>query len=78
MPTANDHIFDSTLTAKGQTTVPLVIRSALKAQAGSKLRWTWHPNGSINVKIKTGSHQNLIGMLTPPCDSDLNVDDLKV
>ena len=67
---------NSTLTLKGQTTVPLAIRKALKADTGAQLRWSCNPNGSINVRIKTGSYKAMRGMLTPPNGVHLSVDEL--
>ena len=74
----SDRTIDSTLTAKGQTTVPLAIRTALNAHSGAKLRWSWHPDGSINVRLKTGSYKDLVGMLTPAKGKRLSVDALSV
>ena len=68
----------STLNLKGQTTVPLAIRKALNMDTGAQLRWSFNPNGSINVRVKTGSYKILRGMLTPPNGVHLSVEELSV
>jgi bifunctional DNA-binding transcriptional regulator/antitoxin component of YhaV-PrlF toxin-antitoxin module len=57
---------ESTLTAKGQTTVPQAIRDALQAQAGSRLTWSLMPDGAVIVRAKTKSLIDLAGMLKAP------------
>ena len=54
---------ESTITIKGQTTVPQPIRDALQVQPGTKLRWTLMPDGTIIVRAKTKSILDLAGML---------------
>lgn len=43
----------STLTSKGETTIPLVIRIAAGIQMGAKLNWSVSPDGVIRVNVKT-------------------------
>ncbi|MGH8760838.1 MAG: AbrB/MazE/SpoVT family DNA-binding domain-containing protein, partial [Burkholderiales bacterium] len=57
---------ESTLTVKGQTTVPQPIRDALHAQPGTKLQWHLMPDGTIVVRAKTKSILDLAGMLKAP------------
>ena len=40
----------STITEKGQTTVPLEIREALKIPAGSRIEWSIQKDGSAIVR----------------------------
>lgn len=56
----------STITAKGQTTVPLPIRDALHAQTGTRLEWHLMPDGTVLVRAKTGSILDLAGSLEAP------------
>ena len=56
----------STITTKGQTTVPLPIREQLKATAGTKLVWHVMPDGAVLVRAKTKSVLDLAGMLKAP------------
>ncbi|MBC7716217.1 MAG: AbrB/MazE/SpoVT family DNA-binding domain-containing protein [Pseudorhodobacter sp.] len=56
----------STITTKGQTTVPLPIREQLGAAAGTKLLWHVMPDGAVLVRAKTKSVLDLAGMLKAP------------
>ncbi len=56
---------ESTLTAKGQTTMPQAVREALHTQAGSKLVWNLMPNGVVMVRAKTKSLLSMAGTLKP-------------
>ena len=42
----------STLTSKGETTIPLLIRKAAGIQMGAKLSWSVTPDGVIRVNVK--------------------------
>ncbi len=57
---------ESTLTAKGQTTVPADVRARVQARAGTKLVWSVTPDGTIIVRAKSKSVLDLAGMLKPP------------
>jgi len=46
---------ESTITAKGQTTVPADIRAFVHAKAGTRLIWSVMPDGTIIVRAKTKS-----------------------
>ena len=67
---------ESTLTAKGQTTVPQPIREALQAQAGSRLTWNLMPDGAIIVRVKTKSVLDLAGMLKAPPGKKVSIEDM--
>ena len=54
---------ESTLTSKGQTTVPHAIRAALGAGTGARLVWHLLPDGRISVRLKTRSVLDLGGSL---------------
>ena len=56
---------ESTITAKGQTTVPADIREQVHAGPGTKLVWNLMPDGTIVVRAKTKSLLDLKGMLKP-------------
>ena len=56
---------ESTITAKGQTTVPQQVREALGAQAGAKLAWHVLSDGTVIVRAKTRSILDLAGSLKP-------------
>lgn len=57
---------ESTLTNKGQTTVPQQIRNALGAQPGTKLLWYVLLDGSISVRAKSKSVLDMAGILKAP------------
>jgi antitoxin PrlF len=46
---------ESTITAKGQTTVPADIRAPVEAKPGTRLLWSVMPDGTLIVRAKTKS-----------------------
>lgn len=67
---------ESTITIKGQTTVPQPIRDALHAQPGTRLQWTLMPDGTIIVRAKTKSILDLAGMLKAPMGKKVRIEDM--
>ena len=57
---------ESTITAKGQTTVPRQIREHLGAGPGTRLVWHVMPGGGLIVRAKTHSVLELAGTLKSP------------
>ncbi|MEO7853487.1 MAG: type II toxin-antitoxin system PrlF family antitoxin [Rubrivivax sp.] len=57
---------ESTITAKGQTTVPRQVREQIGAGPGTRLVWHVMPDGSLIVRAKTHSIVDLKGMLKSP------------
>lgn len=57
---------ESTITAKGQTTVPADIRALVDARPGTRLVWSAMPDGTIIVRAKTRSILDMAGMLKAP------------
>jgi antitoxin PrlF len=57
---------ESTLTAKGQTTMPAQVRAQIGAVPGTRLVWHVLPDGSIIVRAKTKSILALAGALKAP------------
>lgn len=53
----------ATVTSKGQITIPKDIRDDLALEAGSRVMFVKLPNGHYNIVPKTGSVEDLIGML---------------
>jgi AbrB family looped-hinge helix DNA binding protein len=53
----------STVTSKGQTTIPAEVRAALHAEPGTRLEWHVTPNGDVIVRAKTLSILHLAGTL---------------
>ena len=56
---------ESTITAKGQTTVPQQVRDALGTHAGARLAWHVLSDGTVIVRAKTRSILDLTGSLKP-------------
>lgn len=57
---------ESTLTAKGQTTVPAEVREQIQATPGTRLVWTVMPDGTVTVRAKTRSILDVAGILKAP------------
>lgn len=54
----------STITDKGQTTVPVEIREALKIPPGSRIEWSLQDDGSARVRPQPSALE-LFGSLKP-------------
>ena len=67
---------ESTITAKGQTTVPRQVRAQIGAGPGTRLVWHVMPDGSLIVRAKTHSILALKGMLKSPKKTAVSVDDM--
>jgi AbrB family looped-hinge helix DNA binding protein len=67
---------ESTITAKGQTTVPADIRGLVQAKPGTRLVWSVMPDGSIVVRPKTKSILDMAGMLKAPKGKRVALEDM--
>ena len=67
---------ESTITAKGQTTVPAQVRALVQAKPGTRLVWSVMPDGTIIVRAKTQSILKMAGMLKSPKRKRVSVDDM--
>ena len=67
---------ESTITAKGQTTVPADVRAFVHAEPGTRLVWSVMPDGTIIVRAKTKSILELAGMLKAPKGKRVAIDDM--
>jgi len=67
---------ESTITSKGQTTVPLKIRESIGAKPGTKLCWYVMPDGSLRVRVKAKSLMSLAGSLVPPEGVHVSIEDM--
>ena len=67
---------ESTVTAKGQTTVPAQVRAQLGAAPGTRLVWHVMPDGSVIVRAKTQSILALAGILKAPRGKHVAVEDM--
>ena len=63
----NEHVTIrlSTVTSKGQTTIPKELRDALGIKEGTPLRWKLE-NGVLTVRPKTKRLEDFAGILGPP------------
>jgi len=66
----------STLTSKGQTTIPHEIREAAGLQTGAKLNWSVTPDGVLIVRAKTQSIESLAGSLKTQDDKKISIQDM--
>lgn len=67
---------ESTITSKGQTTVPADIRAQLQAKPGTRLVWSVMPDGTMIVRAKTKSILDMAGMLKAPKAKRVGVEDM--
>jgi antitoxin PrlF len=67
---------ESTITAKGQTTVPAQVRDRVGAAPGTRLVWHVMPDGSIIVRAKTRSILDLAEALKAPKGKHVAVEDM--
>ena len=67
---------ESTITAKGQTTVPAEVRALVHAKPGTKLVWSVTPDGIIIVRAKTKTILEMAGKLKAPKGKRVAVEDM--
>jgi len=67
---------ESTITAKGQTTVPADIRAQIQAEPGTRLVWSVLPDGTIIVRAKNKSILDMSGLIKAPKDKHVSVEDM--
>jgi antitoxin PrlF len=67
---------ESTITAKGQTTVPAQVRAEIGAAPGTRLVWHVMPDGGVIVRAKTKSILDLAGTLKAPKGKHVSVKDM--
>ncbi len=54
---------EATLTSKGQTTIPTVIRDSLQMQPGDRMTFTLMPDGVVLMRVKNQRAADLAGPL---------------
>jgi antitoxin PrlF len=67
---------ESTLTSKGQTTIPKDIRERLHMKAGDRMTFTVMPDGTVLLRIKNRSVMSLAGSLRRKGQKALPVEQL--
>lgn len=68
---------ESTINAKGQTTVPAEVRALVRAGPGTRLVWTVTPERTIIVRAKTKSILDLAGVLKAPKGEHITIEQMK-
>ncbi len=53
----------TTLTSKGQTTIPKEIRDSLGMKPGDRISFTLMPDGTVVMRVKSKTIMNLAGVL---------------
>jgi AbrB family looped-hinge helix DNA binding protein len=56
---------NSTVTSKGQITVPKIIRDALQLEAGDRVQFRLRDDGVVEMKPETGDLTDLFEVLKP-------------
>jgi AbrB family looped-hinge helix DNA binding protein len=69
-------VTESTITSKGQTTVPSDIRAFVQAKPGTRLVWSAMPDGTIIVRAKTKSIRDMAGMLKAPKGKRVGIEEM--
>lgn len=54
---------DTTLTSKGQTTIPKAIRDGLRIKPGDRMTFTLMPDGTVVMRVKNKPVSELAGSL---------------
>lgn len=54
---------DTTLTSKGQTTIPKAIRDSLRIKPGDRMTFTLMPDGTVVMRVKNKPVAELAGIL---------------
>ena len=54
---------DTTLTSKGQTTIPKEIRDSLRIKPGDRMTFTLMPDGTVVMRVKNWRIVELAGTL---------------
>ena len=71
------HLPRSTLTAKGQTTVPLEIRKHLRLEPGDQIEFVLAPDGSVRLEPVTKDIRDLKGSLRSYVRAPVTVEAMK-
>ncbi len=66
----------STLTSKGQITLPKEIRDLLGLRAGDRIRFRAAADGTVVLEPETGCLLDLFGALSPPGGRHLTVEEM--
>ncbi len=68
----------TTISSKGQVTVPRDIRERLGLQAGDKVAWSMLSNGTVVLRPRTRRLVDLVGTLTQSGQPGVSVDEMRL
>jgi antitoxin PrlF len=68
---------ESTITAKGQTTVPIEVRQSIGGVPGTRLVWHVLADGRLFVRVKNKSVLSLKGMLQAPASERVAIEEMR-
>lgn len=68
----------TSMSIKGQVTIPREIRDRLGLQAGAKIAWSLLSNGTVVLRPKSRSLTDLPGILTRPGQPGVSVEDMRL
>lgn len=67
---------ESTLTSKGQTTIPKGIRDKLAMKSGDRMTFTLMPDGTVLMRVKNKRLAGLAGILRRKGQKPVPIDQL--
>lgn len=67
---------ESTITSKGQTTIPQAVRRRLSLRAGQRLSFTVLPDGAMLVRVKDRGIEDVAGCLAREGEAAVPTEDL--
>ena len=68
---------ESTITAKGQTTVPVDIRQSIGGTPGTRVVWHVLTDGRLFVRVKNKTAADVKGMVKLPKGKRLSIDEMR-
>jgi AbrB family looped-hinge helix DNA binding protein len=68
----------STISSKGQITLPKTIREALQVDTGDRVLFIVREDGVVELRPETVDILDLVGILIPPAGHSATVDQMKV
>ena len=66
----------STLSSKGQITLPKAVREALHLDPGDRVLFVVREDGVVELRPQTLDLRDLVGMLEPPAGRHVTVEDM--
>ena len=68
---------ESTITAKGQTTVPADIRQSIGGLPGTRLLWHVLADGRVFIRVKSKTAADVKGIASLPNAKRLSMDEMR-